>query len=263
MEPALVVGGVPVFVENGVVRWTAGLAVDADGAPNAYAPPGSGLKPLDALANAGRPGNWWGIVTHTGRPDGIPIIQTASDPAPGYYVSTTSLIDRSRPRRDPRRYVDSTRVPYLAIPPEILRLGVKLGDVAHVAYKDRSSPAVVADVGPRGKIGEGSIALAVALGLDGSPRRGGTSAGVECAVFCGSSRGWPRTEADPAERVDLAEQVEQLRPCDATRHGCWAVGPHPRRRPQRRGCSGGLRARGTQGVRRRLEWRYALRRRFP
>lgn len=38
-------------------------------------------------ANAGRPDNWWGIVTRHGEP----VIQGANDPAPGCYVSTTSL----------------------------------------------------------------------------------------------------------------------------------------------------------------------------
>lgn len=205
MDAAITIAAVPVYLDRGALRWTAGLAIDADGAPDAYAPPGSGLEPRDALANAGRPGNWWGIVTDTGRPDGTPLIQTSQDPAPGFYISTTSLIDWSRPRRDPRRYVDSSRVPYLAIPPEVLRLGIKLGDVAHVAYRNFTSPAVVADVGPRGKIGEGSIALAHALGLDPSPRHGGTAAGVECVVFCGSTRSWPRT------LDDIAAQVAALR----------------------------------------------------
>jgi hypothetical protein len=38
----------------------------------------------------------------------------------------------------------------------------------------RSSFAIFADVGPHGKIGEGSVALARALGLNDDPRHGGT-----------------------------------------------------------------------------------------
>jgi hypothetical protein len=34
------------------------------------------------------PGNWWALVTRNGRP----IVQGADDPAPGFYVSTTTLV---------------------------------------------------------------------------------------------------------------------------------------------------------------------------
>jgi Fungal chitosanase of glycosyl hydrolase group 75 len=54
---------------------------------------------------------------------------------------------------------------------------VALGDLAVVINQKngRSSFAIFADVGPRRRIGEGSIALARALGLDHDPRRSGTS----------------------------------------------------------------------------------------
>ena len=71
-----------------------GMAIDADGAPTAYHP--NGTSGLDALGNAGRPGNWWALVTDTGTSAGTPVIQGAADPAPGFYVSTTSLHDAAR-----------------------------------------------------------------------------------------------------------------------------------------------------------------------
>ena len=81
----------------------AGMAINADGAYRAYHPtPGKGL---DYLANAGEPGNWWALVTDTGKPSGRPVVQGAADPAPGYYVSTTSLADPARKKADPTRYV--------------------------------------------------------------------------------------------------------------------------------------------------------------
>src|SRR5258708_2675267 len=82
----------------------AGLAVDADGSPHAYAPSGSGLQGLDYLANAGHSGNWWGIATDS---HGMPYIQGPNTPAPGYYVSTTALEDGSKAVNDPARYVNS------------------------------------------------------------------------------------------------------------------------------------------------------------
>lgn len=202
--PAVKIGGVELTLIDGVLRWSSGLAIDADGAPRAYAPSESGLSVLDHLANAGHPGNWWGLATDTGSRDGRPVIQGAGDPAPGYYVSTTALVDRAYPPASQRRYVDSSTVPYLAIPPELRVAGVKLGDVARVSYRDQWCEAIVADIGPRGKVGEGSIALANALGINGSPKHGGVGRGVDVVLWVGSSRGWPRTRDSIRAQVELA-----------------------------------------------------------
>lgn len=66
----------------------AGMAINADGAPDAYHPDDIGT---DALANAGHPGNWWALVTHNGKRSGNPIVQKAGDPNPGYYIAMTAL----------------------------------------------------------------------------------------------------------------------------------------------------------------------------
>jgi len=74
------------------------------------------------------------------------------------------------------------------------RLGAELGDFAVVI--DRQSgqlaEAIFADVGPRGKIGEASIALADALGVPSSPRQGGVDQGIIYVVFPGSGNSQPR-----------------------------------------------------------------------
>ena len=181
------IGGVPIYRDSERLSYVAGLAIDADGAPTAYAPSGAGLAPLDHLANAGKPGNWWGVAVG---PDGEPVIQGPTDPAPGYYVSTTALADPMRKRTDPRRYVDSSTVAYVAVPKELLALGVKMGQSARVSYHGRTAGAIVADVGPRGKIGEGSIALARQLGIDPSPRTGGVQSGVGVVIDLTSPAGW-------------------------------------------------------------------------
>ena len=178
---------------RGVIHWDSGFSVDADGAPTCYAPAGSGLLALDYLANAGRTGDWWGIVIDS---NGDPVIQGPHDPAPGYYVSATALFDPSRGLSDPHRYVNSEEVPYVVMPPELRAHGVYLGDVAWVTRAEHSCGAVVADVGPRGQLGEGSIALARALRIPASPKHGGVTHGVEWLIFPGSRRGWPRTPAD-------------------------------------------------------------------
>lgn len=184
------------------VWWTAGLEIDADGAPNAYHP--DGVSGLDYLANAGKPGDWFGVVVDE---NGQPYVQGPNDPCPGFLVSPTALQDHSKGVADPRRYVDATTVPYISVPRDSVdgedSYRLHPGDVALVYCKQtgRMSAAVVADVGPRNKYGEGSPALARALALPSSPKNGGTEAGVTVVVFKGSGRGWPRANADIASQA--------------------------------------------------------------
>lgn len=193
----LTIGAVFVSVTDTLVRWTSGLRVDADGAPNAYHP--ISARGRDNLDNAGKPGKWFGIIVG---PDGQPVVQGPGDPCPGYYVSPTSLADKRLPATNPMRYVDAGKVPYVAIPRELIGI-VRLGDLAHVRYREHWSPAIVADVGPRGRIGEGSCALAAALGIDPSARHGGCGAGVEWTVYRGTATSppWPRTADDMLAQV--------------------------------------------------------------
>jgi acyl carrier protein len=72
---------------------------------------------------------------------------------------------------------------------------VKLGDIAAVYCEEKQKLefAVVADTGPRNKIGEGSIALATSLGLPSDPRKAGTDKGITYVVFPQSGKIWPMT----------------------------------------------------------------------
>lgn len=183
------------------VFFKAGLAIDADGAPNAYHPDNIGL---DNLRNAGKPGNWWGVVTDTGKADGTPVVQGSNDPFPGYYVSQTALKDPRKKRTDPTAYVDSREIPYIALPSKFKlgeaaqALGIVKGDLAAVfnGKNSKMSYAIFADVGPRDSLGEGSIALAKNLGIKDSPKNGGTSADVVYVVFPRSGNGRPQTIAE-------------------------------------------------------------------
>lgn len=159
------------------------MAIDADGSPRAYHPKNIGL---DDLRHAGSKGHWWGIATNK---NGKPFVQTAKDPYPGYYVSTTSLCDARYPEHDPRKYVNSEKIPYIALPPELVKLSnTKLGDVGYVynTKTQKGSFVIFADTGPKGKIGEGSIYLAKKLGINDSPRIGGQTSGVIYFVFLNS-----------------------------------------------------------------------------
>lgn len=166
--------------------FVSGMTIDADGAPNAYAPDNGGL---DELANAGGPTHWDGIVTDR---DGNPLIQGESDPFPGYYVSCTSLFDKTKPRTEPDRYVDASRMPYIALPRETAdRGGARLGDFALVMnlQNGKFSYAIYADIGT---LGEGSVALADNLGISSDARDGGESDGVLYLVFPASGNLQPR-----------------------------------------------------------------------
>ena len=162
------------------VTFTAGAQLDGDGANGqfggdpCYAPKGYTGKTLDVLVNAGSPGNWFGVVTDTGNPDGTPVVQGSGDPCPGAYVSTTTLQlpgkDRKPlPNSSPFKYADSVTVPFIVVPPMIIRgvAGVVMGCRAVVTNtkSGESVEAVVADVGPANKLGEISLACARAIGV--------------------------------------------------------------------------------------------------
>ena len=159
-------------VPSGAILYRAKFAVDADGCPRAYGPNNTGL---DWTANAGYPGNWWGVVTDV---NGDPIIQGPGDPYPGMYVSTTSLVQSGYSNSNPLRYVDSENIPYIALPSALQSLAnISMGDLAYCrnTTNGNTSFAYLADTGPSGKLGEGSMFLANELGLNPNPRTGGTS----------------------------------------------------------------------------------------
>lgn len=66
-----------------------------------------------------------------------------------------------------RQFVNAEEVPYIVLPLEFYKdMGIELGDVAAVVWKNRVVYALFADEGPKDLIGEGSVALSEALGFD-------------------------------------------------------------------------------------------------
>jgi hypothetical protein len=179
-------GTVPITSISSAVLFETGLAIDADGAPNAYGPHDRGL---DLTAHARGRRGWAGVVADE---RGQPVLQKRG-PYRGYYVSTTSLEDANISKdANPKKYVDARRIPYIVLPLDVAgRFGIRLGDFAVVSNQrnGRFAYAIYADVGPAGKLGEGSMALARALGLSSNPRRGGVDDGILFLVFPGSGRG--------------------------------------------------------------------------
>lgn len=172
------VGGAPVWIKTHEhLTWVGELTVDADGSPRAYGPePPHGL---DYLANAGYPGNWWGIATDSGDYDGEPVVQGEGDPYPGLYVSTTAYIYPEFAHTDPKRYVDSESVPFIVIPSSVRNAceGKCKGCRAIMTdlHTRKSITCVVADIGPSDHLGEASMAAARFFGIDDDPKKGGSS----------------------------------------------------------------------------------------
>jgi Fungal chitosanase of glycosyl hydrolase group 75 len=216
--------GVPIWQLPGsqAFFFLSGITIDADGAPNAYHPDNIGL---DDLVNAGVPGHWDGVMTDG---DGNPLIQGSDDPFPGYYVSCTSLSDRTKRSSDPSRYVDASKVPYIVLPRDVAAQGgARLGDFAAVVNlrNGKSSYAIFADVGT---LGEGSIALANNLGIWSDARQGGRRGGILYLVFPGSGNRQPRTVDEIQSETDKLIQawggVTKLTSCSVNQDPATATG---------------------------------------
>jgi hypothetical protein len=180
------VGGVKIFRRPGVVWWETKAAIDVDGAPDAYHR--DDRKGRDYLANAGRPGNWWGIVTNTDHiagqsGKGTPLVQGETAPAfsdatRGYYVSSTALADNPElPISDVRRYCNPDEVPGIVIPAHF-PVKVRMGQACRVTYRGIPAPAIVFDLGGPTVIGEIGTLLAQQLGIQNDPKHGGVPSGV-------------------------------------------------------------------------------------
>ena len=121
---------------------------------------------------------------------------------PSYLPDTSANTSSGMP-------LDASTLPFIVIP--LPRTGfdfrthdIHLGSVAAVIYQGRVVYAIFGDEGPSSIIGEGSNALATALGIDADPRVGGVDNGVTYIVFTGASGVVSRNE-DHAEATTLGE----------------------------------------------------------
>ena len=164
------------------VFFTADGDIDADGAngqnggPAAYKADNSGTEDL---ANGGMKIHNGKVVCAHSWARSIVILGPDNEPKvfPGGIVaSLTWYRHMDKAANDPAAYVDAETVPYIVVPSLIIQgtAGVVRGCKARVTRGERSVECVVADQGPKNKIGELSIAAARAIGLNPSPRHGGT-----------------------------------------------------------------------------------------
>ncbi|CAN5353424.1 hypothetical protein BH09VER1_BH09VER1_28540 [soil metagenome] len=201
-------GGGPITISGGnVISFVAGMTIDKDGSPRAYHPKGS-PPGADFLANAGHPGSWWGLACDS---QGHPIIQSAKDPAPGFYVSTTSYKHRGFPNGDPRRELNSDEVPFIVIPSPLIRevRGVLLGARAVILTPDGHPIAcVVGDIGPKAHLGEASAQAARLCGVDSNPKTGGSSRRFTYTIYADVPA--PGFELKPALHTETVTAIAQI-----------------------------------------------------
>jgi hypothetical protein len=119
--------------------------------------------------------------------DGWPKAKDEGDPD-AQLTTSLQYLDKS--------FVNANEVPYFVLPGGwYAQFGIKVGDLAAVVYKGKLAYAVFADVGPKTKLGEGSLELLRQLGEErlrpnGRVINSGTSGGVTTIVF-------PRSAAAP------------------------------------------------------------------
>jgi L-ascorbate metabolism protein UlaG (beta-lactamase superfamily) len=168
---------------DGRVHFTADADIDADGAngqnggPPAYKVDNSGTE---HLANGGMEIRNGKVVCAHDWARSIVILDNNNEPKVfpgGVIASMTWYRHPGKAADDPTAYVDSETVPYIVVPPLIIQKtkGVVRGSLARATFNGKSVDCVVADKGPKTKIGELSIAAARALDIPSSPKHGGTS----------------------------------------------------------------------------------------
>jgi hypothetical protein len=175
------IGKIPVTIDldNGIIRFRAPMTIDGDGGLHTYGPDGKGRDDLENAKDSA--GHWCGVVTINGEPYVRP---------DGFYVSTTAYQDSQFSVCDPKRYVDSERIPFISLPRCLFNRvrHIVLGSRVIVRHPDCETPAVamVADIGGDSHIGEGSEKLAKLLDIDSNPRSGGEErAIIEYEVHAG------------------------------------------------------------------------------
>jgi hypothetical protein len=167
-------------LQDGSIVFLGRLTVDADGSPHAYHPVNA--RGLDDKENAGRPGHWAGIATDNCAEDGNPVIQGPNDPAPGYYVTPTTMRASTNVSCEVQsNYVNAEKIPFVALPPKVARIltdraaHTTRGNAVVVANPSGAvKTAVFADQSPAFGRGEGSVKLVSDLGYNPNARNGGT-----------------------------------------------------------------------------------------
>lgn len=167
--------------DDGRCFWSADYDVDADGANGQNGKLAAymvGNRGSELLGNGGMKMSGGRVIGGTSWFRDIVILGSDGQPKEfpgGIIASKTAYKFKDMAADDPAAYVDSETVSYIVVPPELIAgvSGVVKGCRARATFNGRRSDAIVGDVGPRRKSGEGSIQLARELRMNSSPRDGG------------------------------------------------------------------------------------------
>ena len=108
--------------------------------------------------------------------------------------------------------LDASTLPFVVIPTpsngfDFVAAGLNYGSVVAVLYKGKLVYAILGDEGGAGVLGEGSYALAVALGIDPNPATGGVGSGVTYIAFTGMPPIQVAKNEDHAEADQLGAEL--------------------------------------------------------
>jgi len=160
-------------IDSGKCLLTNKLALDLDGAKHAYHPNNEGIdNNLDGgisqaeatqnhFSKTGKRG--YGIAKKLSADKTFYEGYITPD---GYFVSQTTVYNKTKAEGDPDRYADAETVPYIAISPGWKHKGIKLGDIAYVVNVDNGKEFAAIFADARNNDNETEISLALANGLE-------------------------------------------------------------------------------------------------
>jgi hypothetical protein len=191
----------------GAAFYLSKMAIDADGAPNAYHPtPGKGI---DQLSDAGFGSSCNVLVCKVeGQPE-KGYVQIPNGDFKDFYVSMSTLVDPTKKREDYTRYVSATSVPYIAIPKSVANtLQLCVGDLAYAVNlkTGERSGAIFADIGTENTLGEASVNLADRLKVKSNPITGGAEYDEIFYVAFPNTAAWPKWPRSVDEFVKTATE---------------------------------------------------------
>lgn len=167
---------------------TTHLALDLDGAKHAYHPNNEGtdnnlnggINQTEATQNHfAKTGNrGYGIAKKLSPDKSFYIGYLQPN---GYFISQTTVYDKTKKEDDPDRYADAETIPYIAISPMWKHKGLKLGDIAYVINVDNGKEfaAIFADARNNDEAVEISLALANGLNIPVTTKMGKSYDGLK------------------------------------------------------------------------------------